>query len=74
MRVYKNESLLHQRFLIIECHAVQVDKRFRIDKDAYVGELEDPVALARLRVEADVVAQAGASATLHPETQPTLLR
>src|SRR5262249_28442957 len=31
------------------------------------------VALARLRVEADVIAQAGTSAALHPETQAALL-
>src|SRR5580693_5803627 len=52
---------------------MQVDKRLRIDEHAYVTELEDAIAFARLRIEADVVAQAGTAATLHAQAQPALL-
>ena len=52
---------------------MQVDERLRIDEHAHIAELEDAVALARLRVEADVVAQARASAALHAQAQSALL-
>src|SRR5580704_3898013 len=58
LRIHEDEALLHERLLIIEDHAVQVDERLRIDKNADVVELKDAVAFARLRVETDVVAQA----------------
>src|SRR5271155_1990505 len=54
--IHEDESLLHQRFLVVEDHAVQVDKRLGIDKNAHIAILEDAVAFARLRVEADVIA------------------
>src|SRR5579863_1188277 len=73
LRVYEYESLLHQRFLVIQDHAVQVDERFRIDKDADIAELKNAVAFARLRIEADVIAQAGTSAALHTKAQAALL-
>src|SRR5215469_10536203 len=74
LRVYKYESLLHQRFLIIQGHTVQVDERLRINKDPHVAELKDAVAFARLRVETDVIAQPRAATTLHPKAQSPLLR
>ena len=37
-----------------------------------ITELEDAIAFARLGVEADVIAQAGTSATLHTEAQAAL--
>ncbi len=52
---------------------MQVDERFRIHEHAHISELEYPVALARLRVEADVVAQSGASSALHSQPQSALL-
>src|SRR5580700_5500710 len=52
--IHEDESLLHQRFLVIEDHAVQIDERLRIDKNAHIPVLKDAVAFARLRVEADV--------------------
>src|SRR5205823_12256592 len=51
------EALLHQRVFPIQDHAVQVDERLGIHKDAHVGKLENAVAFARMRVEADVVGQ-----------------
>src|SRR5580704_3538067 len=71
--IHEYEALLHQRFLIIQGHAVQVDERLRVDKDPHVAELEDAVPLARLRVEPDVVAQARTTATLHAEAKAALL-
>src|SRR5579864_1880562 len=73
LRIHEYEALLHQRFLIIQDHAVQVDERLGIDKDSHITELEDAVALARLRIETDVVAQAGTSSALHAEAQAALL-
>ena len=73
IRVHEHEALLHERLLVIQGHAVQVDERFRIDEDSHIAKLEDAVTLARLRVEANVVAQPGASAALHAKTQSALL-
>ena len=56
--IHKDEALLHQRFLIVQDHTVQVDERLRVHKDTHVAELENAVAFAWLSVEADVVTQA----------------
>ena len=53
---------------------MQVDERFRIDEHAHVAELKNAVALPRLRVEPNVIAQPGTSAALHAEAQSALLR
>src|SRR5581483_8662752 len=53
VRVYEDEALVHERFFVIERHAVQVNEGFRIDEDANIAVREDPVALTRLRIEAD---------------------
>lgn len=73
MRIYKDKALLHQRFLIIQSHSVQINERFWINKDADIPKLKNAVALARLRIEANVIAQARAAATLHAQTQSALL-
>src|ERR1700722_10192893 len=52
---------------------MQVDERFWIDEHAHVAELKDADAFPRLRVETNVIAQAGTAAALHPEAQPALL-
>src|SRR3954471_4158243 len=57
VRVDEHEALLHERFLIIERQAGEIDERLRVNEDADIAELEDAVALARLRVELDLVAQ-----------------
>ena len=53
---------------------MQVDEGLRVHKDPNISELKHTVALARLRIEPYVVTQARASAALHPQTKPTLLR
>src|SRR2546427_2002614 len=50
IRVYEHEALLHECLLVIQGHAVQVDERFRIDKYPHITELEDAIALPRLRI------------------------
>src|SRR5581483_2858122 len=57
IRIHEDEALLHQRLLVVERHAVQVDEGLRINKYAHVAELKNAIAFARLRVEANVVAQ-----------------
>ena len=52
---------------------MQIDERLRIDEHAHIVKLEDAVAFARLRVEADVVAQPGTAAALHAQAQAALL-
>src|SRR5207248_5081217 len=74
VRIHKNESLLHQCFLIIEGHSVQIDERFRVHEKSDVPELKNAVTFARLRVEPNVVAQARASAALNTHAQAALLR
>jgi len=63
------EALAHQGLLIVEHHAVEVDEGLGVDEDADVFEVEDAVALARLRVEANVVGETGAAAALNAEAQ-----
>ena len=53
---------------------MQVYERFRIHKNPHIPKLVNPIALPRLRVEANVVAQARAPAALHSQTQPALFR
>src|SRR3954463_1787 len=71
--IYKDESLLHQSFLIVQGHAVQINKGLRVYKHSHIAELENTVALTRLGVEADVITQSRTSATLSSKTQATLL-
>src|ERR1700761_6773237 len=66
------EALPHQRLLIVEDHAVQVDKGLGIDKDADIAELVDAIPLPRLRVETDVIGKPGATAARDAKTQTTL--
>src|SRR6266436_9371634 len=74
VRILEHESLLHQGLAVIENHPVQVDERLRVHKNPDVSELKHTVALARLRIESYVVTQARASAALHAQPKPTLLR
>src|SRR4051794_37213595 len=48
VRIDEHEALLHQRFLIIQRQASEVDERLRIHKDANIAELKNAVALTRL--------------------------
>src|ERR1700752_302223 len=63
------ESLAHEGFLVVEDHASEIDEGLGINEHADIFEVEDAVALARLRVEADVVRKAGAASSLDAETQ-----
>src|SRR5271157_1972319 len=71
--IHEDESLLHQCFLVVQDHAVQVDERLGIDENAYIAVLEDAVAFAGLGVEADVIAQTRTAAALHAQAQSALL-
>src|SRR5262249_37790718 len=73
IRVREDETLLHQRFLVVERHTVQIDERLGVHKNPDIIELKDAVALTRLAVKTDVVAQPRAAAALHSEAQSTLL-
>src|ERR1035441_37820 len=74
VRVHEHESLLHQGFVVIERHPVQIDEGLRVHKNPHISKLKHTVALARLRIEPYVVSQARASAALHAQTKATLLR
>ncbi len=54
--IHEDKALLHQRFLIVQDHAIQLDERLRVHEHAHIVELENTVPFAGLRVEADVVA------------------
>src|SRR5262249_31921313 len=73
LRIHEYETLLHQGFLIVERHAMQINERLRIHKHSNVIELKDSVTFARLSVETNVVAQARATAALHAKAQAALL-
>src|SRR5262245_14491670 len=53
---------------------MQVNERLWIDEDANAIELVNPIALPRLAVEADVIAEPGTAAALYSDAQSTLLR
>ena len=56
VRIHEDESGLHQRFFVIQSHAVHVGETLRIDKDLHVVEFVDGVfGLVRL-LEAEKVA------------------
>src|ERR1700687_2814651 len=57
VRIHEHKLLLHQGVVIVQHHAVQVDERLRVDKDADVAVLEHTIPLARLRVETHAIAQ-----------------
>ena len=72
MRIDEVKTLPHQRLLVVKNHAVQVDKRLRVDEHANIAVLEDAVAIPRLSIEADVITQAGTAAALHTQAQSAL--
>src|SRR5258708_2665678 len=74
VRIHEHKALLYQGFVVIESHPVQIDEGLRVHKNPDISELKHTIALARLRIEPYVVTQARASATLHAQTKPTLLR
>src|SRR4051812_29318083 len=74
VRVDEVEALLHQRLFVVQHHAVQVDEALRVHEQAHTIELIHAVALTRLRIEADVVAQSAASAALYAHAKSALFR
>src|SRR5258708_13469952 len=74
VRVLEHKALLHQGFVVIENHPVQIDERLRVHKNPDISELKHAVPLARLRIKPYVVTQPRASAALHAQTKPALLR
>ena len=74
MRVDEVEALAHQRLLVVEHHAVQVDERLGIDEDANVAELKDAIALGWAGFKANHVTQSRTAATLYAQPQPALSR
>ena len=61
------EALLHQRLLVVEGHAVQVDEALGVDEEADAVELVDAVAFARAGVELDAVREARAASAENAE-------
>src|SRR6202012_732158 len=74
MGIDEVESLPHQRLFVVENHAVKVDKRLWIDKDANLFKVVHTIAFSRLRVEANVVRKTGATTALDTQTKSPLFR
>jgi len=74
MGIDEVESLPHQRFFVVENHAVEIDKRLWIDKDADFFKVVHTIAFSRLRVEANVVRKTRAATALDAQTKSPLLR
>ena len=72
MRIDEVEALPHQRLFVVEDHAMKVDKRLGIDKDANIFEVVHAIALARLRVKTNVVRKPGAAPALDAEAKSPL--
>src|ERR1700732_4192633 len=67
--ILENESLAHQRLFVLERRAVQEQKTFRVNEEARTEFFEDLVTIARLRVEAHGIREAGAAAALDADAQ-----
>jgi len=74
MGIDEVESLPHQRFFVVENHAVKIDKRLWIDKDADFFKVVHTIAFPRLRVEANVVRKTRAATALDAQTKSPLFR
>ena len=74
MRIDEVKTLPHQRLLIVENHAVQVDKRFGVDEDADIFKVVHTIPFARLRVETNVIGETRATAALDAQTEAPLFR
>src|ERR1700685_3931269 len=74
MRIDEVKTLSHQRLLVVENHAVQVDKRFGVDEDAHIFKVVHTIPFARLRVETNVIGEARAATALDAQTEPPLFR
>ena len=74
MGINEVESLPHQSLFVVEDHAMEVDKRLRVDKDTNFFEVIHTIAFSRLRVKTDVVGKAGATAALDAEAKSPLFR
>ena len=68
------KALPHQRLFVVENHAMEVDKRLGIHKDAHIFKVVNAVAFSRLRVESNVIRQTGTAAALNAEAESPLLR
>src|SRR6266581_1803378 len=67
--ILENETLAHERFLVLECGAVQVQKTLRVNEEARAKFLEDLVAVARLGIQLHGIGETGTAATLHANAQ-----
>src|SRR5580704_11857253 len=74
MRIDEVEALPHQCLFVVENHAVQVDERLGIHKDADIFKVVDAIPFARLRVEPNVIGQTRTAAALNAKAEPPLLR
>src|ERR1035437_7947143 len=74
VRIDKVKSLPHQRLLVVQSHAVQIEERLGIDEDPHTVKLVDAVALAWLRIELDRVRKPRASAAHYAQAQSALFR
>src|SRR5438067_7579949 len=83
VRINEVEALPHQRLLVVEDHAVQIDEALRIHEDPVcrrigrrlgiemlLREAEHAIALTRLAIETDVVAEPGAAAARNAKPKP----
>ena len=74
MGIDEVESLPHQRLFVVENHAVEVDKRLGIDKDADIFKVVNTIAFSRLRVEANVIGETGTAAALNAQAESPLVQ
>src|ERR1035437_536148 len=74
VRIDEVESLPHQCFLIVERHAMQIEERLRIDKNAHTIKVIDAVAFAGPRVELDGIRKTRAPAAHDAQPQAALFR
>src|SRR5579872_3071009 len=70
--ILEHKARLHQRFLVIERHAVEIKQALGIDDDLHAVKFEYLVGRTLFGIKPELVAQARAAAAKHAETQHSL--
>src|SRR5579859_7960940 len=68
--VLEHKALAHQRFLVFQGRAAQIQQALRINKKPRAKFLENLVPVARLGIQPHRVRQSRAAATLHAHAKP----
>src|ERR1051326_9092243 len=69
VRIIEDEARVDERIFPVQRHPVQEHHALGIDEDLNVVEVQDLIGGPRLGIELELVTQAGAAASEHPQAQ-----